>query len=403
MISNISMSLRGLSARVLSVLGLSAALLGGCNREKVSEATSATPATTSTTTPSTNPSAASPLTKVKIGYVGLTCDTDLFVAYEKGFFKDEGLDAEMIKLPWPELREALALGKIDGTHHLIMFLLKPIEGGVNIRLTAGVHKGCLRVQAGINSNINKVTDLKGKKIGVPGMGTPPFILASRAMVAAGMDPNKDVEWKVYPPAEMELALDKGLVDAVGDSEPIGTMLVAKNKVRNIVDQATDAPFKDEYCCGVVVSGKLCETSPNVAAKITRAILKGSKWTDTNPGAAAALAVEKKYISSTKEMNAMALSKLSYIPSVSGGQMAVVSAAGEMKKCGMLKPATVPEDLSKLAFAPLPGVTDEWLKNLQVEKVAGGGAPTVAELAAAMTNVNANDVKTCCTVAVAEKK
>lgn len=376
-------------------LGLNACLLMslffvGCDKTKTNESANKV-------APTPGQAAAPELKKVKIGYVGLTCDTDLFVAYEKGFFKEEGLDAEMIKMPWPDLREALAFGKIDATHHLIMFLLKPIEGGVGLKLTAGVHKGCLRVQAAMNSDIKTVQDLKGKRIGVPGIGTPPFILASRAMVAAGMDPNKDVDWKVFSPAEMELALDKGLVDAVADSEPIGTMLISKNKVRNIVDQATDAPYKDEYCCGVVVSAKLCDGDPSTAAKVTRAILKGSKWTETNPMAAASLAVEKKYFGGTKELNAMALSKLSYIPSISGGRAAVISATTEMKKCGMLKPSTVPEELAKLAFVPLAGVTDAWIQNLQVEKVADGGAPTEAQLATAMlkASANANGVKTCC--------
>jgi NitT/TauT family transport system substrate-binding protein len=336
-------------------------------------------------------------TKVKIGYVGLTCDADLFVAYEKGFFKDEGLDVEMIKMPWPDLREALSLGKIDATHHLVMFLLKPIEGGVNIRLTAGVHKGCLRVQALASSDIKTVKDLKGKRIAVPGMGTPPYMFAQRALLAAGLDPNKDVDWKVFPPADAELALDRGLVDAVGDSEPIGTMLLSKNKVRNIADQATDAPYKDEYCCAVVVSGKLCQESPETAAKITRAILRGSKWTNANPTAAAELAVEKKYVASTKELNAAAISKLSYMPSVSGGKAAVISASAEMKQIGFLKPTTSPEELAKTAFAPLPGVTDEWINNLQVEKVAGGGPTTEAQLAAAIAaGANVKNVKTCCT-------
>jgi NitT/TauT family transport system substrate-binding protein len=356
-----------------SIIVIAAIALAGCNKGKDEPA----------------------LIKVKIGYVGLTCDSDLFVAYEKGFFKDEGLDVEMIKMPWPDLREALSLGKIDATHHLVMFLLKPIEGGVNIRLTAGVHKGCLRVQAAAGSDIKTVQDLKGKKLAVPGIGTPPYIFAQRVMVAAGMDPNKDVEWKVYPPAESELALDKGLVDGVCDSEPIGTMLLTKKKVRNIVDQAVDAPYKDEYCCAVIVSGKLCTESPETAAKITRAILKGSKWTNANPSAAAALAVEKKYIASTKELNATAIANLSYMPSVSGGQAAVISATAEMKKLGMLKPSTVPEDLAKIAFVPLPGVSDEWINNLQVEKVAGGEAPTSAQLASAVAGADARDVKTCC--------
>jgi NitT/TauT family transport system substrate-binding protein len=253
------------------------------------------------------------------------------------------------------------------------------------------------VQVPVNSDIKSVKDLKGKRIAVPGMGTPPYIFASHVLVAAGMDPNKDVEWKVFPPAEAELALDKGLADAVADSEPIGTILSSKNKVRNVADQATDAPYKDEYCCAVVVSGKLCQQSPETAAKITRAILRGSKWTNANPTAAAELAVEKKYITASKEMNAAAISKLSYMPSVSGGRAAVISATGEMKQIGLLKPTTSAEDLAKTAFQPLPGVTDEWINSLQVERVAGGGPTTEAQLAASMAaGATMKDVKTCCT-------
>ena len=36
-------------------------------------------------------------TKVRIGYVGLTREASIFAAYEKGFFKDEGLELELIK------------------------------------------------------------------------------------------------------------------------------------------------------------------------------------------------------------------------------------------------------------------------------------------------------------------
>src|SRR5947209_2086290 len=147
--------------RSLIVAGLVAlSLFTGCDRGKSSAGASGS---------TTAQSSSAELKKVKIGYVGLTCDTDLFVAYEKGFFKDEGLDVEMVKMPWPDLRDALSFGRIDATHHLVMFLLKPIEGGVNIRLTAGVHKGCLRVQAGMETDVKAVTDLKGKRIAVPGL------------------------------------------------------------------------------------------------------------------------------------------------------------------------------------------------------------------------------------------
>ena len=33
--------------------------------------------------------------KVRIGYIGLTCEAPIFSAVEKGFFKDEGLDVDL--------------------------------------------------------------------------------------------------------------------------------------------------------------------------------------------------------------------------------------------------------------------------------------------------------------------
>src|SRR6267378_5323472 len=312
--------------------------------------------------------------KVRVGYIGLTCEAPIFSAVEKGFFKEEGLDVSLVKCEWANYKDVLALGGFDVTHHLVMYFLKPIEQGLDVKFTAGIHRGCLRVQAPINGKINSIDDLRGKKIGVPGMGTPPFIFANRVLGAHGIDPGKEITWLVYPAGELGLALDKGDVDAVADSEPIGSLLLSDGKVRNIADQATDAPYVDEYCCGVLVNGKFLQKNPKAAAAATRALLKGAKWVETNPAAAARLSVEKKYLASNVEMNTIAIANLRYVPSVSGADDAVKSAAAEMKKAGMLSPSTDVDDLAKRAFAHLDGVTDEWLESLQVEKVAGGQVP-----------------------------
>jgi NitT/TauT family transport system substrate-binding protein len=312
--------------------------------------------------------------KVRVGYIGLTCEAPIFTAVEKGFFKEEGLDVTLVRCEWANYKDVLALGGYDVTHHLVMYFLKPIEQGLDVKFTGGIHRGCLRVQAGVKGNVRTVADLRGKRIGVPGMGTPPFIFANRVLGANGIDPSKEITWLVFPAGELGLALDKGEVDAVADSEPIGSMLIAQGKVRNVADQAADMPYSLEYCCAVLVNGKFLAKNPKASAAATRALLKAAKWVEANPAAAAKLSVEKKYLASTIEQNAVAISHLRYVPSVSGAETAVKLASAEMKRAGMLAPSTDVEALAKKAFVHLDGVSDEWLNSLQVEKLADGGVP-----------------------------
>jgi NitT/TauT family transport system substrate-binding protein len=309
--------------------------------------------------------------KVRVGYIGLTCEAPIFTAVEKGFFKEEGLEIELVKCDWKNYKDVLALGGYDVTHHLVMYFLKPIEQGLEVKFTGGIHRGCLRVQAAAKGDIRTVKDLRGKRIGVPGMGTPPFIFANRVLGANGIDASKEITWLVYPAGELGLALDKGDVDAVANSEPIGSLLLSQGKVRNVADQAADAPYNDEYCCAVLVNGKFLARNPKASAKATRALLKAAKWVEANPKAAAKLSVEAGYLASTVDMNTVAISHLRYVPSVSGAETAVKLASAEMKVAGMLSPTTDVEGLAKRAFVYLDGVSDEWLKSLPVENVAGG--------------------------------
>jgi NitT/TauT family transport system substrate-binding protein len=227
------------------------------------------------------------------------------------------------------------------------------------------------------------------------MGTPPFIFANRVLGANGIDASKDVSWRVFPAGELGLALDKGEVDAVANSEPIGSLLLADGKVRNVADQATDMPYKDEYCCAVIVNGKYLTAHPKESAAATRALLKGAKWVEANPAAAARLSVEKKYLASNPELNTVAISHLRYVPSVSGADQAVQSAAAEMKIAGMLSPTTNVADLAKRAFVHLEGVSDQWLESLQVEKVAGGQVPPDQDIRLYAELILSDTQESCC--------
>ncbi|HEV7869212.1 MAG TPA: ABC transporter substrate-binding protein [Chthoniobacteraceae bacterium] len=314
------------------------------------------------------------LIKIKVGYIGITCEAPLFSAVENGFFKEEGLAVELVKCEWSKYKDVLALGGFDITHHLIMMFLKPIEQGLDVKMTAGVHRGCLRVQSALNGPIKTVHDLRGKRIGVPGMGTPPFIFANRVLGSNGIDPKTEIEWRSYPAGELGLALKKGEIDAIANSEPIGTLLLAEGLVQNVADQATDLPYSEEYCCAVIVNGKFLTNNPVATAKATRAILKGAKWVETNPRAAARLSVEKGYLASNPELNTTAIGHLRYIPSISGGERDVLTAATGMKTAGMLLPNTDVTELSRRAWARLEGVSDEWVNGLTVERLADGQIP-----------------------------
>jgi NitT/TauT family transport system substrate-binding protein len=340
---------------------------------------------------------------LKIAYLGLTCEAPIFVAMEQGFYADEGIDAELVKTDWDGLREGLGIGRFDANHTLIMYLLKPIEQGLNVKITGGIHTGCLRLQAGIKSDVKTIADLKGKRIGVPThIGSPPYLFTSRVLAAAGIDPSPEkgeVQWLAFPPDVLGKAADDGRVDAVATSDPIGTILLGQGLVRTIADQATDPPYRDEYCCAVVVSGQLAERDPGAAAKVTRALLKGARWVNENPTAAARLGVEKGYLASTVEINAQAISKLRYLPGVSECRKSVDRATAEMKQAGLLKASTDPAALARRAWLDLDGVTDEWVNGLKVGKVADGGRPRLLEPAAFAALFNGRRLSCgCCSVA-----
>src|SRR5438034_9471768 len=114
--------------KLIATTAFGALLLAGC--EKNSQNGSGSPA------------------KVRVGYIGLTCEAPIFTAVEKGFFKEEGLDVSLVKCDWKNYKDVLALGGYDVTHHLVMYFLKPVEQGLDVKFTGGIHRGCLRVQIG---------------------------------------------------------------------------------------------------------------------------------------------------------------------------------------------------------------------------------------------------------------
>ncbi len=302
---------------------------------------------------------AAQLRKVKIGYSGSTCEAATYIAFEKGFFLDEGLEAELVKGDFGFLKDSLATKKIDAVNGLSLAWVKPLEQGLNAQVTLGVHKGCLYALVKADSGINATTDLKGKIIGVPAIGGSQMMLLARDLATNGIDIEKDVEWRAYPAAELELILEKGEVDAIAVGEPFGTTLGSqKDRFKVLLNQTLDQPYAEEYCCIWLVNGDIVSKEPEVGAAITRAISKAAHYVDENPNEAGTIIVEKGYVGGTAELNATILSNLPFPTSVAGGYEAIKKSFEAGRDINIIDKDLDPRELADQCFTHLPGVEDE---------------------------------------------
>ena len=141
------------------------------------------------------PTAAQSLMAVKVGCVvlgdfGINAPT--LVGLEKGFFKQNGLDAEMIPFKGgPDLLKGVLAGAADigltGATDPLVFR----ERGTTIRAVATIlEKNHFTLT--VTSQIKRVEDLKGGTIGVTAVGATTWVFARMLAKKMGWDPEKDV-------------------------------------------------------------------------------------------------------------------------------------------------------------------------------------------------------------------
>src|SRR6201996_6707611 len=178
-----------------------------------------------------------PLTKVQDGTkVKLTwnasaiCTVGVPVAATKGYFTKRNLDVELINFggSTDQLLEAIATGKADAGVGMALRWLKPLEQGFDVKITTGIHGGCMRLLSAKGSSITKLQDLKGKTVGVADLGAPDKNFFSIRLARLGLDPLTHVDWKVFPPDLLPIALQKGEIQAFTLGDPLGWVIRARD-------------------------------------------------------------------------------------------------------------------------------------------------------------------------------
>ena len=140
--------------------------------------------------------------KLKIGALRLTSSAPLFIAVEKGFFADEGLDVELkfMKSAQP-VAMALASGDIDlGATGLTAGLYNAAANGLKVSIVADKGRvwpeyklvGLMVSNDAWEKGVKTVRDLKGKRVGITQMGSTFHYMLGNILAKNGMD-LKDVK------------------------------------------------------------------------------------------------------------------------------------------------------------------------------------------------------------------
>lgn len=225
---------------------------------------------------------------------GGACGAPSYIAYELGFFEEEGLDVELVSGTLDDLKAGLASGAFTVANGDFQFF-PSIQQGLDLKVIGGLHKGCIKIVVPPDSDIKSVADLAGKRIGIDEPGGTPQAVASVALANAGIDPTTGVTWVTYSLDLLTEAVKKGEVDAFAAWDPYGALAAKNDGYTILTDIATDDLFAGKSCCLLYASGSQIEENPQRVAAIARAYQKACDWINANPQEAAKIEIDKGYV------------------------------------------------------------------------------------------------------------
>ena len=231
-------------------------------------------------------------TRIKLVQITGICIAPQYVAEEllhaEGFTKVQYFQADA----GIETAKALAARKADITMNFVAPFIMQMDAGDPIVILAGVHAGCFVLFG--TERVRAVRDLKGKTVGVQGLGSSQHVFLASIMAHVGLDANKDVNWATHPSAESMQLLAEGLVDAFLGFPPDPQALRAKKIGHVVVDSGVDRPWSQYFCCMVGGHREFVRTQPVATKRAVRAILKAADLCAVEPQRAARRIADRGY-------------------------------------------------------------------------------------------------------------
>lgn len=227
-----------------------------------------------------------PKITIAVGGKNLFYYLPLTIAERRGYFKDEGLNVEIVDFPGgAKALEAMVGGSADVVSGAYEHTITMQAKGINIESIAlqgrynGIVLGIRKEKAG---GFKSLKDLKGMSVGVtaPGSSTNHFV--NNLLTKNGLKPEDVSIVGVGAGAGAVAAIKKGSVDAISNLDPVINILETEGDIVVVVDSRTAKGMKEVYG-GAYHAGSIyapvewVKKNPNTVQAVVNAMVRASLW------------------------------------------------------------------------------------------------------------------------------
>jgi NitT/TauT family transport system substrate-binding protein len=224
----------------------------------------------------------------------------LYTAVHRGFFKDEGLDLEIVFMPANLASTAVLNGDVDYNGAVTGTIGAAVQGRPMKVMLFTVAKPLLFLVG--QKNIKDVKQLKGKKIAGSSPGGSATLLANQALKQIGLEPGKDVSVLQMSgsAASRYAVLESGVVEASLLSVPENIIAIEKG-YNELLFLGDVIEFPQN---GFGASEKKIRENPDEIYRMVRATLRGLQFIwDKNNSEAVTNVLMKQWKVSDRRMAA----------------------------------------------------------------------------------------------------
>lgn len=250
---------------------------------------------------------------IRIGYLqGDLHQLAFFVAVDKGFFAEEGIDFDrFVYENGMREMESFAASEINvGYLGTAPATLRRIAANVNVTIVAGVNAEGSAIVARYGSAISDVSDLDGRIVAIPGFGTVQDVLLRLALEQSGLSYG-DLNGKnpaVTGPWNMPTMLKNDQIDAYIAWEPYCARSISEDYGYNITTSHKIWPMHP--CCVLAVKSGLLEKKPEIVKKIVKVHIRATRWILNN--ATEAVKIAEKWTGLSEEVINIAMNNIVFL-------------------------------------------------------------------------------------------